>query len=457
MRCEPIRVHDGNNRINSDLCSNEVSRFSEVVETDKSSFLRFDNYPPLVFKSQLEKKALVQGAALDKHVVDGLNPFLKMSDGLFENNNHTMARNKVVPLKVSTDMSSAKSTPKELFSNNFGESDTDVDSPCWKATTTLNFNSHKKFNSFKSEWKIKSIAEGQEALSAGAKGVILGNQPEINGKTLLSEPHVLSTISCHANRSRTRQHSLDIIPSDIKFRHIWACIFKSIDIRTGTIWINCYFAFGNDIPYGGYKMSGFGRDFGFESLHNKPFKLLYDMLTLEYIVSKFICCAILFCPASKSMENDIIVSNIVLQDFVLHNIIATLLTKIGLLDQCALIDSCRNCKQRVILLSLIAYLTLEIDTLNSQVGKSIQWCDFYDLEDKVGLDGVGIIIRGPKMMDLENIQHATAFLQWDKGNINILQTKPSLDFTQSDPGGSLLFIGGVNNEWKTLIRTRTRG
>ncbi|RHN80170.1 hypothetical protein MtrunA17_Chr1g0185351 [Medicago truncatula] len=61
------------------------------------------------------------------------------------------------------------------------------------------------------------------------------------------------------------------------------------------------------------------------------------------------------------------------------------------------------------------------------------------------------------MMDLENIQHATAFLQWDKGNINILQTKPSLDFTQSDPGGSLLFIGGVNNEWKTLIRTRTRG
>ena len=63
------------------------------------------------------------------------------------------------------------------------------------------------------EGKIKSVAEGQEALSAGAKGVILRNQPEINGKTLLSEPHVLSTISYHADHSRTRGHSLDIIPS----------------------------------------------------------------------------------------------------------------------------------------------------------------------------------------------------------------------------------------------------
>ena len=109
----------------------------------------------------MEKKALVKGAALDKHVVDGLNPFLKVSEGIFENNNSTMvgkdillnfggkkhdvdessfifkARNKVVPLKVSTDMSSAKSTPQKLFSNNLRESDTDVDSPCLKGTTTL--------------------------------------------------------------------------------------------------------------------------------------------------------------------------------------------------------------------------------------------------------------------------------------------------------------------------------
>lgn len=37
-------------------------------------------------------------------------------------------------------------------------------------------------------------------------------------------------------------------------------------IRAGIVWINCYFAFGSSLPYGGYKMSGFGRDMGMESL-----------------------------------------------------------------------------------------------------------------------------------------------------------------------------------------------
>ncbi|XP_004503432.2 aldehyde dehydrogenase family 2 member C4-like [Cicer arietinum] len=41
----------------------------------------------------------------------------------------------------------------------------------------------------------------------------------------------------------------------------------SRSIRAGTIWINCYFAFGDDIPFGGYKMSGFGRDYGLQALH----------------------------------------------------------------------------------------------------------------------------------------------------------------------------------------------
>ncbi|CAL1359472.1 unnamed protein product [Linum trigynum] len=38
-------------------------------------------------------------------------------------------------------------------------------------------------------------------------------------------------------------------------------------IRAGVIWINCYFAFDNDCPYGGYKSSGFERDLGLEALH----------------------------------------------------------------------------------------------------------------------------------------------------------------------------------------------
>ncbi|KAJ7973882.1 Aldehyde dehydrogenase family 2 member like [Quillaja saponaria] len=41
----------------------------------------------------------------------------------------------------------------------------------------------------------------------------------------------------------------------------------SRSIRAGIIWVNCYLAFDKDCPYGGYKMSGFGRDFGLEALH----------------------------------------------------------------------------------------------------------------------------------------------------------------------------------------------
>ncbi|KAK3041650.1 hypothetical protein RJ639_001460 [Escallonia herrerae] len=40
----------------------------------------------------------------------------------------------------------------------------------------------------------------------------------------------------------------------------------SRSIRAGIVWINCYFAFDRDCPYGGYKMSGFGRDFGMDAL-----------------------------------------------------------------------------------------------------------------------------------------------------------------------------------------------
>lgn len=52
-------------------------------------------------------------------------------------------------------------------------------------------------------------------------------------------------------------------------------VTKNIDIantvsrslRAGVVWINCYFAFDVDCPYGGYKMSGFGRDLGMEALY----------------------------------------------------------------------------------------------------------------------------------------------------------------------------------------------
>lgn len=40
----------------------------------------------------------------------------------------------------------------------------------------------------------------------------------------------------------------------------------SRSIRAGTIWINCYLAFDASCPFGGYKMSGFGKDMGMEAL-----------------------------------------------------------------------------------------------------------------------------------------------------------------------------------------------
>ena len=33
-------------------------------------------------------------------------------------------------------------------------------------------------------------------------------------------------------------------------------------IRTGTVWVNCYQAMDPAIPFGGYKMSGYGRESG---------------------------------------------------------------------------------------------------------------------------------------------------------------------------------------------------
>ncbi|KAJ0971287.1 hypothetical protein J5N97_019246 [Dioscorea zingiberensis] len=40
----------------------------------------------------------------------------------------------------------------------------------------------------------------------------------------------------------------------------------SRSVRAGSIWINCYFAFDPDAPFGGYKLSGFGRDSGLNGL-----------------------------------------------------------------------------------------------------------------------------------------------------------------------------------------------
>ncbi|XP_010527198.1 PREDICTED: aldehyde dehydrogenase family 2 member C4 [Tarenaya hassleriana] len=42
----------------------------------------------------------------------------------------------------------------------------------------------------------------------------------------------------------------------------------SRSIKAGAIWVNCYIAFDVDCPYGGYKMSGIGRDSGLDALYS---------------------------------------------------------------------------------------------------------------------------------------------------------------------------------------------
>ncbi|XP_047322674.1 aldehyde dehydrogenase family 2 member C4 [Impatiens glandulifera] len=40
----------------------------------------------------------------------------------------------------------------------------------------------------------------------------------------------------------------------------------SRSVRAGLVWVNCYYAFDSNCPFGGYKMSGPGRDLGIEAL-----------------------------------------------------------------------------------------------------------------------------------------------------------------------------------------------
>ena len=38
-------------------------------------------------------------------------------------------------------------------------------------------------------------------------------------------------------------------------------------MRTGTVWINAYRVVGPDVPFGGYGLSGLGRENGIEAVH----------------------------------------------------------------------------------------------------------------------------------------------------------------------------------------------
>jgi len=48
---------------------------------------------------------------------------------------------------------------------------------------------------------------------------------------------------------------------DVKKAHKLAA-----SIKAGTIWVNCYNMFDPQVPFGGYKMSGYGRELGKHSI-----------------------------------------------------------------------------------------------------------------------------------------------------------------------------------------------
>jgi aldehyde dehydrogenase (NAD+) len=39
-------------------------------------------------------------------------------------------------------------------------------------------------------------------------------------------------------------------------------------LKAGTVWVNCYNVFDNAAPFGGFKMSGMGRELGEYALSN---------------------------------------------------------------------------------------------------------------------------------------------------------------------------------------------
>ena len=42
----------------------------------------------------------------------------------------------------------------------------------------------------------------------------------------------------------------------------------SRSIKAGTVWINCYHVYDVALPFGGYRMSGFGREHGIHAILN---------------------------------------------------------------------------------------------------------------------------------------------------------------------------------------------
>ena len=122
--------------------------------------------------------------------------------------------------------------------------------------------------------------EGANLLTGGGKW---------GSKGYYVEPTVFSDVEDHMTIAR--EEIFGPVMSILKFRTIDEVIkranssnyglaaglmTKSLDnaialsngLRAGSIWVNCYDVFQSNLPFGGFKDSGVGRELGFEGIKN---------------------------------------------------------------------------------------------------------------------------------------------------------------------------------------------
>jgi phenylacetaldehyde dehydrogenase len=122
------------------------------------------------------------------------------------------------------------------------------------------------------------LAEGAELVAGGTRGdgegffvrptVFAATRPqmrivreEIFGPVLAVEPFTdTDDVIARANATSYGLGS-GIVTGDVGRAHALAR-----RIRAGNVWINCYSMIGARMPFGGFKQSGWGRQFGWEGL-----------------------------------------------------------------------------------------------------------------------------------------------------------------------------------------------
>ncbi|CAL0323982.1 unnamed protein product [Lupinus luteus] len=102
----------------------------------------------------------------------------------------------------------------------------------------------------------------EPTIFTNVKEDMLVSQDEIFGPVM-----VLSKFKTIEEAIKTANNTRYGLAAGIVTKNMDIANTVSRSIHAGIIWINCFFAFDIDCPFGGFKMSGFGKDYGLEALH----------------------------------------------------------------------------------------------------------------------------------------------------------------------------------------------